>query len=304
MKNDGGFIQFNAVFLLFFIAAVITGCVLYTSSAMNYSVKDKQDFNNKRKADLLLDEIVEKMQELKLYSFDDKNNEVLYSLCLEYEEYKLKISDVSSGFNLNFISDLDLSDTSITRLIFLDNTGNAFRIWRNANGLTFLKDDWKELIKEEALEYCSSFGWLHINDLESYAFRSISSSFSTTDTDKLFPLINNFPRINVNNVNPDILRPLVMRSSFNIERPREKADILINRLRENSLTHQEIASIMRVTVNHPLMGYLGTKTAFWKINFSMINFLEVEAIIAAIPEKDGLVQEIESYRLIKRSFIQ
>jgi len=51
------------------------------------------------------------------------------------------------------------------------------------------------------------------------------------------------------------------------------------------------------------MGYLGTKTAFWQLRFAMSPSLTVEAIVAAIPKKDGAVQEIESYRLIDRRFI-
>jgi len=303
MKNDNGFIEYNAVLLLFFICALLAGSVLFTSTVMNYSKTDKRDFDIKMEADLLLDEIIEKMQDLKYFSYDDKNNALLYSLKNEYSKYNLEITDVSSGFNLNFISDIDLADNTITRLIFLDNTGNNFFTWRNANGMTTDKEDWKDFIKEEAYDYCVSYGWLHKNDLESFAFRNISRSFLITNPDRLFPLVNDFPRLNVNMVNPDILRPFVMRSSFRIERQREKADTLIRRLREGSLTHAQIASIMSVTVNHPLMGYLGTKTAFWKLSFTM-EPLEVEAIAAAIPQKDGSVQDIESYKLIERSFLK
>jgi len=303
MKKDAGFIEFNTVLILFFIAALITGGVFYTSSAMNYSKADNNDFNNKLKADFLLDEIIEKMQTLCLYPFDDKNSEVITSICREYNTYNLEIKDVSSGFNLNFISDTDITDASITRLLFTDNSGSDFLTWRNLNGLTASKENWKELIKEEAWEYIVSYGWFNKDGLDSFAFRHISKTFLTTDIKKLFPLVNNFPRMNINMVNPEILRPLVTRSIFKIEKANEKADTLIKRLEAGSLTHSEIASIMRVTVNHPLMGYLGSKTAFWKLNFKMPSGLKVEAIVAAKPLKDGKVQEIENYKLIERSFL-
>ena len=304
MKKDSGFIEFNAVLILFFIAVIITGSVLYASTAINYSQADNRDFDEKMSAVLILEEIIEKMQPLSIFGYDDENNALLSSLCTEYGNINLKFTDVSSGFNLNFISDLDMADNTIAGLLFLDNTGSSFLTWRNNHGLTTSKENWREFIKEEAWPHCASYGWLHINDIESFGFKTIAKEFSTSDTDRLFPLVNNFPRMNVNMVNPEILRSFVMRSTFKIEKPAEKANVLINSLKAGSLSHAEIASIMRITVNHPLMGYLGTKTAFWKIEFTMPTSLKVEAIAAVIPQKTSIIQEIDRYQLIERRFIQ
>jgi len=303
MKKDSGFIEFNAVLALFFIAAIISGGVLYATSAMIYSQTDIHDFNDKQAADTLLNEIINKLQPLRLYPYDDENNDIITSLCREYDNYRLEITDASSGYHLDFLSDTDMADGNITKYLFTDNSGAAFSAWRNANGLSVTKNAWREFVKEEAWDTCVSYGWVHKTDIESFAFRSISRSFAVTAPDKLFPLVNEFPRMNVNMVNPDILRPLIMRSSFRIEKPNEKADALINRLKGGPVLHADISSILRIPINHPIMGYFGTKTAFWKLNFTMPSAIEVEAIVAAIPKKNGAVQEIEEYRLIDRSFI-
>ncbi|MCL2762104.1 MAG: hypothetical protein FWD36_02705 [Treponema sp.] len=303
MKKDSGYIEFNAVLLLFFIVAVISGGIWYAKAAITYSQTDNHDFNTKLAADILLDEIIAKMQPLRLYQYDDKNNEVITSLCREYEEYGLEFTDISSGYHLDFLSDTDMADSNLARYLFADNTGAAFTAWRNINGLSVSKAVWREFIKEEAWGACVSYGWLYKNDTESFAFRNISRSFAITETEKLFPLVNDFPRMNVNMVNPDILRPLIMRNSFKIERPNEKTDALINRLRSGPILHSDISSILSIPINHPLMSYLGTKTSFWKIRFIMNPSMELEAIIAAIPKKNGNIQEIELYRLIDRSFL-
>jgi len=307
MKKDAGYIEFNAVLLLFFIAAVITGGVLYAASAINYSQTNKRDFNNKLAADIMLDEIIEKMQQLVLYQYDDENNEIIASLSREYQNYNLEITDISSGFHLDFLSDADMADRNLTRFLFSDNTGAAFTAWRNANGLAVSKTAWREFVKEEAWLSVVSHGWLHKNDLDSFAFRSISGSFGVSDPDKLFPLVNDFPRINVNMVDPDIIRPLIIRSSFRIERANERASELINRLKNGPLMHADISSTLRIPVSHPLMSYLGTKTAFWRMRFTIGAGgqppLEVEAIVAAVPKKDGGAQDIELYRLIDRRFL-
>jgi hypothetical protein len=51
------------------------------------------------------------------------------------------------------------------------------------------------------------------------------------------------------------------------------------------------------------MGYFGSRTSFWKITFTIRPSLAVEAIVAAIPRKNGEPEEIEEYRLVDRSFI-
>jgi len=302
MKNDSGFVEFSAVLLLFFIAAVIAGGVLYASSAMTFSRTDKNDFDEKLAADLLLDKIIEKIQPLRLYMYDDENNEIITSLCREYDNYGLQFADVSSGYHLDFLSDEDVADNNIVKFLFHDNTGAGFTAWRDKNGLSASKTAWKEFIKEEAWAFCVSYGWLHKDDAESFAFRSIRKTFSTAAPDKLFPLVNYFPRMNVNMVNPDMLRPLIMRGSFKVEKPVEKADALISKLRGGPVLHSDISSVLKIPANHPLMGYFGTKTAFWKVYFAISPSLRVEAVVAAIPKKDGGVQEIQEYRLIDRRF--
>jgi hypothetical protein len=302
MKHDSGAIEFNAVLLLFFIAAAVAGGVLYAATGMTYMQTNASDFDSKLAADQLLDAIVAEMQPLRLYPYDDKDSSVIADLRRKYGDHGLEFTDVSSGYNLNFLSDADLTDSNIARYLFTDNTGAGFSTWLRTNGMSLAKDGWRELVKEEAWDSVVSYGWLHKSGIESFAFRNISESFAVASPDKLFPLVNDFPRMNVNMVEPDMLRPLIMRSSYRIERPREKADTLASRLRGGPVLHADISSTLNIPVGHPLMGYFGTKTAFWKIRFTMPPSLMVEAIVAAIPKKDGAVQEIEAYRLIDRMF--
>ncbi|MDR2943312.1 MAG: hypothetical protein LBV17_12060 [Treponema sp.] len=303
MKYDSGAIEFNAVLLLFFIAIVISSGALYTAGGITYLQTDKHDFDNKIAADTLLDTIINEMQALSLSPYDDYNNTIITGLCQKYNNYGLEFTDVSSGYHLDFLSDEDMADNNITQYLFRDNTGSGFTAWRNTNGLSVSKAPWREFIKDEAWTSCVSYGWVHKDNTESFAYRSISKSFAVTAPDKLFPLVNAFPRMNINMINPDMLRPLIMRSSFKIEKPKEKADDLISRLRNDPVLYADISSILKIPASHPLMGYLGTKTAFWKLRFVMRPSLTVEAVVAAIPLKNGSVQEIEAYRLIDRSFI-
>jgi len=302
MKQDTGSIEFSAAMLIFFIAAVIAGGVTYAVAGMNYFRTSTRDFNIKTDADLLLNAIITEMQPLRLYPYDDKENTLLTGLCEKYKAQGLIINDVSSGYHLDFLADAILTDSGVAGYLFRDKTGAGFNAWLKTNGLSASKDKWREFINEEAWNSCVSFGWLHKDDVESFAFRHVSLIFNEPSFDKLYPLVNNFPRMNVNMVNPDILNPLIMRNAFKIEKPKDKAKALADRLRAGPVLSADISSILKIPVNHPLMGYLGTKTAFWKICFRMRNSISVEAVVAAIPQKDGAIQEIETYQLIDRVF--
>ena len=303
MKNDEGSLELGAVLMLMFIAALIGGGVLFAASGMGYMRSDTRDAAEKNAADLLLDEIVAEMQPLALYPYDHANSEVLDEHRWKHSGNALEFDDISSGYNLNFLSDADLADPLLARFIFRDNSGSNFIRWRNANGLSPSKEPWREFIKDDAWEACVSHGWLHASDMESFAFGKASASFGAVSEDSLFPLVNYFPRINVNAVEPEILRPLILRGSFRVQRPGEKADALISRLRSGALLPADISSTLQIPVSHPLMAYLGTKTAFWKITLRLRDGLSLQAVVAAIPKKDGGAQEIERYQLIERSFI-
>ncbi|MCL2881017.1 MAG: hypothetical protein FWF29_12310 [Treponema sp.] len=302
IETDSGFIEFNAALLLFFIAIIISGGVLYTTAAMTHLQTTTRDFDDKAAADSMLNEIIAKMQPLRLYPYDNAHNEIITSLCGEYAAYGLEFTDISSGYHLDFLSDADMADSGLTEYLFLDGTGNAFAAWRNINGLSATKDPWKVFVKEDAWGACVTSGWINIHDTESYAFRYISRVFAVSAGEKLFPLVNEFPRINVNMVNPDILRPLIMRNSFKLDKPEEKVAIFINKLKSGPMLQADIQAVLKIPASHPLLGYLGSKTAFWSIRFAMPSSLTVIAVAAAIPKKNGAAQEIEEYRLIDRRF--
>ena len=303
-KYNEGSVEFGAVIILLFVAVSLSGGVLFASSGLTYINADTRDYSEKHAADNMLNNIISEMQSLAQNPYDHKNSEIISGLCRKYSGQELEFSDVSSGYHLDFLSDADLADSGIANFIFKDNNGSGFISWRNVNGLSTSKNNWIEFIKEQALDACVSHGWLHISDRESFAFNKLCSAFNTSSEEQLFPLVNNFPRININMVEPEILRPLIMRSSYRLERAGEKADALISRLNEGPLLYANVSSILNIPSDHPLMTYLGTKTSFWKIRFKFRNNGTVEAIIAAIPKKDGGIQEIEQYRLVERRFLE
>jgi hypothetical protein len=303
MDNESGALEAGAFLLLFFLVSAFSGLVLFAASGMIHLQRAKNDFAEKMNAQKILEDLVGDMQELKNYPSDNRQNAVLEHIRFSYNDYSLEIADVSSGYHVDFLSDEDVSDKLIAEYLFPGGDAAPFIRWRDINGLSLSTEKWREFIKEEAFDSCVAYGWVPVTQIDSFAYRSITASWAGADAEKLFPLVNDLPAMNVNMVHPDALKPLIMRNSFHIEKAAEKFESLKNKLIAGPILDSDISSILQIPLSHKLFAYLGTKTAFWKITFIFPGLGLVEGIIAAIPEKDGKRQEIAEYRLIDRSFI-
>jgi hypothetical protein len=300
--HENGAAELGAVTILFFMSALLFGAARYITVNFTYFQRNSHEREEKMKADKLVESMVADMQGLKEYGYDEKNNALLYRLQEKYQDYGLVIGDVSSGYHLDFLSDADLMDEKLQQYLFLNGSSSDFIAWRSANGLSVDKLKWRPFIKEEAWLSCVSYGWINSSHIESFAYRVARASFERSNYEQLFPLVNDFPLININMAPPELLRPLITRASYKIENSEAKNEAIKNRLSQGPLLRSDISSILEIPYAHALFSYLGTKTAFWKINFSYRPEMFVEIIIAAIPDKDRGAQEIKEYMLVDRRF--
>jgi hypothetical protein len=303
MKNEEGAVELGALAILLFLTSLMSGIVLLAQVTMTYGRRSGDNFAEKEAVNRLLQKMVSEIRELRGYDYDHKDNTLLRSLESTYADKGLTINDVSSGYHLDFLTDEDLEDTILAEYLFLSKNASDFKDWRNNNGLSVSSEPWKPFLRQEVWEACSSYGWVHKRLVQSYAFRSISNTFDITDLDKLFPLVNELPLMNVNMVSPDILAPLIMRPSFKIENPAEKFTALKQKLLSGPVLKSDISAVLNIPVSNQLFSYLGVKTTFWKLRFFMRPGLRIEAILAAVPEEHGDGETIAEYRLIERSFI-
>jgi hypothetical protein len=304
MDKEKGAIELGTVILLFFLASLVSGSVLFVMSVMTYNKRNSSEFHEKTQAETILDNIARTMQELKRYPYDDPKNVFIESLRRQYDDYALDIVDISSGYHLDFLSDSDMTDSLLCEYLFINNSSSDFIRWRNANGLSQTTGKWRNFVKRESFDACVSYGWIPAANTESFVFRTVSLSWGVSDITSLFPLVNDFPLMNVNMINPDIIKPLIMRADFKIEKPLEKFEMFKSKLQAGPVIDSDIASIINIPYTHPLFQYLGTKTTFWKISLEFSRIGSLEGIVAAIPPKNGKRQEIEEYRLIDRRFLR
>jgi hypothetical protein len=301
MKSEEGSVEIGSVFILFFLSALLSGAILFASALVKYFERYSDYNHEKDKAVNVLYEITELLQPQKNEAYDFRNSYLIQSLESKYRAYNLEIKDVSSGYHLDFLSDKDLEDPRICSYLFLNNSASQFIIFRNMRGLSADLESLKPYIKAEAWDSCVSYGWINRNQSESFAFRHARQEFKSIDIMDLFPLVNDFPLININMVSPDILNPLILRPDFKIEKPEEKIEKLKNRLLIGPVSIPDISSLLNTPVTNPVFDYLGTKTTFWEISFRLRPRIMAKGIVGAIPDKYGERQDIQEYVLIDRT---
>jgi hypothetical protein len=300
-RKDSGFIELGALLVLLFFAAAAAGALYFVSANARYIQRSKNDFQNRLEAENILARIIRDMQALSGYENDYRSLPVLEELRGRYGEYGLEIEDISSGYHLDFLPDKDLAEANLAEFFFKSGNASDFIRFRALHGLSGDIEPWKDFIKEEALAACVCLGWIHTKHAGSFAYNSMCFSFGTTNPEDLFPVVNNFPMMNVNMIKPNILKPLVKRAAFKIAASEEKLKNLTAKLSGGPVTEADICSVFAIPPDHEIFIYIGTKTAFWGIRFSTKARYSVRAVIAAIPRKNGKPQEVDEYKMVGRS---
>jgi hypothetical protein len=298
LKNDEGAVELGAVLILFFLSALLGGLTLFSSAAMKYFQNNRAVQDERDAAYGLVTDVVEAVQILKNEENDYNGMWAVQKIESVYAGNNLSLTDISSGYHLDFLSEKDLNDANLASFLFLDKSPHQYIRIRDERGLSTDLDRLKPLINSEAWDSCVAYGWLNSRHTDSFAFRAISNSFGTSDRDALFPLVNEFPLINVNMAAPDILAPIVMRGEFKIKNPKEKMGLLKDKLLSGPLGVDDIASALDIKTTSDIFCYLGTKTSFWKINLLFRPGITVEIIVAAVPKRRGGKQEIDRYELV------
>jgi hypothetical protein len=285
-----------AAVVVLFLGVLTTGAVLYTAAVMKFFDRSRNTFREKEAALELLDLIVLRFEDLVREEADDAGHPVLERLRSDYAGQSLSIVDVSSGCNLNFLPEADLSDPALAAFLFASGSAEPFFAFRKIRGFVTDAEEWTPFLKEEALRSVVSSGWFSAFHVDSETFAMLAASFGRGDAAGLYPLVNKMPLINVNTVDPALLKPLLSRSAWRVPNAGVKAAALTSRLERGPLTGLELRSILGLPESHRVFRYLGVKSAFWRIRFTSRRY-RVAALIAAVPGKGR--EAVERYQLVE-----
>jgi hypothetical protein len=296
-RTDEGSFEIGAAVILAFIVAVFAASSFSFSSGAVYTSRNRADIEGRGGVRKLGEQLLEELQPLSAYLYDDRNNAVLEGMRERYAGNHLEITDASSGYNLNFLDDGTLKMKALSRWLFPDGNAASFLAWRKANGMTTDSAKWNPFLNAEARSSVVSFGYLNLSLGEKEAYKAVASAFRASGekaNEQLFPLVNTLPLINVNMVDSAMLAPLITGGAYDIPGAKRRFAKLQSRLSSGPLLASDITSILGIPRDSVLMAWLGVKTSFWRLSFHLGNYRET-LYAAAIPSPPGSATVISEY---------
>lgn len=295
-NSENGSLEFSAVVLIIFMSAIITGGLLYMDVIRKYqalSFYKSDDCRSARERGL---EIMADFTMLADTDHDSDFCDILHSIRSKYKKDGVKIEDISSRVNVAFMSYEDFQSKEVSKTLFINDTADAL-VADIKNGLLPSRfSDLRKYIKTDALEYCTVYGWMPVINIKSPAFEYISRIHGTESPEKLYPLINSVPSINVNYVDKNVLTLYLKNKKYEIKKPDEKIAALSSLTKVRGVDRGMLSSILDVPYTNAIFSVLGVKTSFWKVEY-VSGEQRYCMIVCAVPLKED-ESKIEGYELL------
>lgn len=251
-------------------------------------------------------------------------------------ECKVTIRSLSSLLNINYFPEKIFTTTNLKNIFLDSNSPTIMQSQKKINGLYFIYDDVSDYISKENYDkYFTSYGWANFNISDEdgvklilqYMLDSISISesfcqkrhsilknkqvlqtkteyklFCGTRYDRIMPYVNLEPLMNVNFIEPEILKSILSYKEFKISGVNQKADEIIS-LRDNTeITQKKVMEILNINKGNELYYLLGTITWFWEIKITK-GKQNCTVIVYRLPEKsDTSATEKPLYYILEKSW--
>jgi hypothetical protein len=266
MNGERGSIFAGTLVLMTILFSGVGAILLYTSGTQNLIERYRVRYARENEAGAILSAVTASMQSLVNDDADTERGNNRAAVLSAYEAYHLDITDISTGINTKLLSERILNTEAV-----------------------------RDALRADRLEV--TYGWISAQYGSEKIIEAITKRRTAGKIRSVFPLINSFPLININTASEVLLSVLLQLSG--IEAYKDKAYILKIKSSQSELADSDIAEILGVGTGHPVMGFLGVKTAFWKASFFAAG-CTVDAVYAAVPYEKEFPRKVEKYILIEK----
>jgi hypothetical protein len=317
--GENGSISMAALAILIFMAAVAAGGILVLQASLSYGRRSSEKEAARIPLEKEADRVMAALTEDATPEADCPNDPVWESIKTPQEEgVEIQLEDLSSRLNPNWVQKAVFEKTRLGSILLSGDNADEIQQRREDKGFSLdIESEYKDLIREEALpKYFSAYGYANINVTDEFALRKLYAlrtgdeagskvfharvqqllaerkilkpsqlqAFLGTDFDKLYPVVNAEPILNVHFVEPVVLTELISYAEWKIKRPEQTAQLLLDAREDTELTAQQLRKIINAAENNRIYQYLGTITWFWKITVSR-GEARLECIVARLPSE-------------------
>ncbi len=211
---------------------------------------------------------------------------------------KVGAADISSAINVNFVRKNVFEKTDLSALLAVGASSDELQQYREDEGLSTSIFHYARFFRPEDFgRKLTVYGWANINLTDEFALSSLAASLSgstergealrmqlrpllvaktlvTRDGlatflgaqyDRYFPVISAEGSMNVNFVDPLVLRELFAYPDYGLESPGAKAERILEEREIREIDEGSLKSILGVE-DHRLLHYFGCRTWFWELS--------------------------------------
>lgn len=330
IASSDGSVSIQTVALLLLIATIGFGCMALISTA-GKSIQHAQD---EAKEALLLSKAIEYAiaQLEKNPSIEaDSPLDPAYDLA-PYNGVSIVIRDISSLINPNWVRKGIITDTNLINLMLPGQSADKLQQYREDSGFSLdISDHYKDFFSTEALStYIGSYSYANINSSDEFSLRKLyaevtndkngSEFFHNKVTQQLRELkimnenelvnmlgisgsdlrkvLTTKGQINVNFVDPYILDCLLSYKPYNIGGSKGVLANIVAERKAEEIDDVRLRTLLGgIAENHPILGYLGARTWFWRISASFGTTKRVVIVARQLPFDD--LAKDEKIRIIE-----
>jgi hypothetical protein len=338
--RDAGYASVLFLFALFLCSALALGAAAYSSSALLLGSHEKNKTAVRKEMEDLANKIIAALISDPSPEVNSADDPVWAWNGTRTNGYSLSIDPNSDRINLNFVLKNLFDKTRLELLFRPGKDAGKLQQFREDTGLRLKAEAFADFFEESLLKkYFSTHGWANINLIDEFAARQLGTAlagdpvkgealrekikrlrmerrivdqedlpfFLGLSLEELLPFVNAEPLMNVNFVDPLILKELLAYDEYGIRRPEERCAEILSRREIAGISAEDLRSILGIDRSSPLVHYLGSITWFWEITITAENgnpeAPSLRAVVCRLPPGAFPAETKPEYKIIEWRFI-
>lgn len=333
-SDDSGAIAPQFLIILFFVSALALGAGIFLSTVLTIERRSIAFDEERNEFYRIVTAVITDIRADQTPEVDGPDDPVWAWNDRSENGYTVKIRSLSSSLNPNFVRKNILEGTALLRLFKAGRTPDELQQFREDKGLFLSDTGYQDFFEKDIYQkYFSGYGWANVNLVDEFAVRSLATaitgsemtgasvrekvrnllsdgkvvnsnslrSFLGGDYDSLFPFINAEPIMNVNFIDPVILKEIVSYPEYKVASPEIKAEELLAFRTKGGASEKDILNILGIDKDSRLFYFFGCITWFWEIRIQGKNETCV-VVICRYPSEDTGLAKNAIFRTIEMRF--
>jgi hypothetical protein len=337
--REAGYASLVFLFALFFCSALALGAAAHISSALSLMNHEKNETLARKEMEDLLEEVIGALMSDPSPEVNGVDDPLWGWNGKRSRGCRIAIDPKSDRINPNFTRKNIFEKTDLALLFRPGQNADKLQQFREDTGLRLGEEAFRDFFEEGIFKkFFSPYGWANINLIDEFAARQLAGALTGdpargeafretiglllrerrivsretlpsvlgASRTELYPFVNAEPLMNINFVDPLILKELLAYGEYGIGRPEERCVAILSRRETEGISAGDLRSILGIDRSNPLAHYFGSVTWFWEITITREeggpNAPSLRAVVCRLPPGAFPAETKPEYTILERRF--